>query len=40
MLKANNLTANIKVVVGDGDWGPADDIVKHPEFAEAVDIIG
>lgn len=39
MLKENGLS-HIQVVVGDGDWGPSDDILKDPSFAEAVDIIG
>jgi hypothetical protein len=40
VLQENNVTSGIKVVVGDGDWGPAVDVLRDPKFAEAVDIIG
>ena len=31
---------NIKMVVGDGNWGVTADIEKDPVFAKAVDYIG
>jgi hypothetical protein len=39
MLKANSLTADIQVVVADG-YDPSQDILRDPQFAAAVDIIG
>jgi hypothetical protein len=40
LLLQNNLTAGVKVVVGDGDWSPAVDVLGDIKFAEAVDMIG
>lgn len=40
MLKENNLTANVQVVVADNDWNPAVDVLDDPQFATAVDAIG
>lgn len=40
LLKQSSLTAGIQVVVGDGDWSPADDFLRYPKFAASVDVIG
>jgi galactosylceramidase len=40
LLKQNDITAGVQVVVADSDWGVSDDVLRNPTFAAAVDIIG
>jgi hypothetical protein len=40
MLKESSLTANVQVVVADNAWDPALDVLRDPQFASAVDVIG
>lgn len=40
VLKRNSLTCNVELVVADNGWSVSNDVLKNPQFAEAVDIIG
>ena len=38
-LLANGLS-RVQIVASDGSWDVSADILKHPDFAEVVDVIG
>ena len=38
-LDSSGLT-QVQIVVADGGWGVVDDLIKDPDFLEAVSVIG
>ena len=36
----DNNVSDVQIVVADGSWEVANDVIKHQRFADVVDIIG
>ena len=36
----NNGLSHVQIVVADGSWEVANDVIEHKDFADAVNIIG